>query len=174
MLFPSSVRLPLVLLSFVNLVHYLLQCNYLYYTTIFNELLCFLGIKPPLLPHVYKFKYFLSSGNYEVGGPLFIRTSDKTSSFHGPTLASSPPLFSTCSFDHSNANHIEDVPMSLSGSSFSVENDQPIKSKVGIKKKNLDVIKKFQEKWATKLPWAKLFIGKMEPSTLSNIGFVLK
>jgi len=31
--------------------------------------------------------------------------------------------------------------MSLSGSSLSVENDQPIKSKVGIKKRNLDVIK---------------------------------
>jgi hypothetical protein len=136
--------------------------------------LCSLCIKGPLLPHVYKFKYFFSFGNYEVGGLLLIRTGDKTFSFHGPILASSPPLFSTCSFDHSNANHIEVVPMSLSGSSLNVENDQPIKSKVDIKKRNLNIIKKFQEKWVIKLPWAELFIGKMEPCTLSNIRFVLR
>jgi hypothetical protein len=47
----------------------------------------------------------------------------------------------------SNANHIEDVPMSLSGSSPSVEDDKPIQPKVGIKKKNYDATKRFQEKW---------------------------
>jgi hypothetical protein len=71
---------------------------------------------PPLLPHAYKFKNFFSSKNSEVGGPLVIPTSDKTSSYHGPTLPSSPPLFSSYSFDPSNANHIEDVPMFFNGS----------------------------------------------------------
>jgi hypothetical protein len=80
---------------------------------------------------------------YEVGGSLVIRTSDKTSASYGPTLASSLHLFSSCSFDPSSAYHIKDVPMSLSGSSLSPKNDRPIKSKVGIKKRNLDVIRKF-------------------------------
>ncbi len=70
---------------------------------------------PPLLPHVYKFKNFFSSKNSEVGAPLGIPTSDKTSSSHGPTLPSSPPLFFSYSYDPSNANHIEDVPMSFNG-----------------------------------------------------------
>ncbi len=63
---------------------------------------------PTLLSHAYKFKYFFSSRNSEVGGPLVIPTNEKKSSFHGPTLPSSPPLFSSYSFDPSNANHIED------------------------------------------------------------------
>jgi hypothetical protein len=71
---------------------------------------------PPLLPHAYKFKYFFSSKNSKVGGILVIPINDKTSSSHGPTLPSFLPLFSSCGFDPSNANHIEDVPMSLSGS----------------------------------------------------------
>jgi hypothetical protein len=33
---------------------------------------------------------------------------------------------------------------------------------VGIKKKNYDAIKKFQEKWATQLPWVELFVGEDE------------
>jgi len=68
---------------------------------------------PPLLPHGYKFKYFFSSRNSKVGGLLVIPTNDKAYSSHGPALLSSPPLFSSCSCDPSNANHIEDVPMSL-------------------------------------------------------------
>jgi hypothetical protein len=108
----------------------------------------------------YKFKCFFSSKNSKVGGLLFIYTSDKTSSYHGLVLPSSPPLFSSCGSNPSNANHIENVPMSLSGSSPSAENDKPIQPKVGIKKKNYDATRKFQEKWATKLPWEKLFIGK--------------
>ncbi len=71
-------------------------------------------------------KYFSSSRNSEAGGPLVIPTSDKTSSYHGPTFASPPPLFSSCNFDPSNADHIENVPMSLSGSSPNAKDDQPI------------------------------------------------
>jgi hypothetical protein len=98
---------------------------------------------PPLLPHVYKFKYFFSFKNYEASGSLVIPTSDKTSSYHGPTLTSSPPLFSNCSFDPSNANHIEDVPMFLSGSFPCPEDDQPIQFQGRHQEEELDVIKKF-------------------------------
>jgi hypothetical protein len=77
---------------------------------------------------------------------------------HGPTFPSSPPLFCNCSCNLSNADHIEDVPMSLNGSSPSAKDDKPIQPKVSIKKRNYDVIRKFQEKWATKLPWAELFV----------------
>jgi hypothetical protein len=116
---------------------------------------------PPLLPHAYKFKYFYSSRNFEVGGPFVIPTSDKTSSSH-------------CNFEPSNVDHIENVPMPLNGSSPNAKDDKPIQPKVGIKKRNYDVINKFQEKWATQLPWAKLFARKMEPCTLSNARFILK
>jgi hypothetical protein len=97
---------------------------------------------PPLLPHAYKFKYF-SSKNSKVGGPFVIPTSDKTFSSHGLTFPSSPPLFSSCSFDPSNVDHIEDVPMPLNESSPSVKDDKRIQPKVNIKKKNYDAIKKF-------------------------------
>jgi hypothetical protein len=113
---------------------------------------------PPLLPHVYKFKYLSSSRNFEVGGLLVIPTSDKTSSSYDLVLPSSPPLFSSCNFDPSNANHIEDVPMSLNGSSPNAKDDKPIQLKVSIKKKNYDAIRKFQEKWVAKLPWEELFV----------------
>jgi hypothetical protein len=85
--------------------------------------------------------------NSKVSGSLIIPTSDKTSSFHGPTLPYFPPLFSSYDFDPSNANHIEDVPMSFSESSPSAKDDKPIQPKVGIKKRNYDVTKKFQEIW---------------------------
>jgi hypothetical protein len=97
---------------------------------------------PPLLPHAYKFKYFFSSKNSNVGGLLVIPTSDKTSSFHGLALPSSP-LFSSCGFDPSNVDHIEDVPMSLSGSFPNAKDNEPIQSKVNIKKRNYDAIRKF-------------------------------
>ncbi len=61
--------------------------------------------------------------------------------------------------------------MSLNWSSLSAENDKPIQPKVRIKKKNYDATKKFQEKWATKLPWAKLFIGEDGPYALSIARF---
>jgi hypothetical protein len=93
---------------------------------------------PPLLPHVYKLKYFSSFRNFEVGGLFVIPTNDKTSSFYCLTFPSSPPLFSSCNFDPSNANHIEDVPMSFSGFSPNVKDDKPIQPKVSIKKKNYD------------------------------------
>jgi len=96
---------------------------------------------PPLLPHAYKFKNF-SSRNFEVGRPFVIPTSDTTFSFHGRTFPSSPPLFSNCSFDPSNVDHIENVPMPLNRSSPSVKDDKPIQLKVGIKKRNYDAIKK--------------------------------
>jgi hypothetical protein len=38
------------------------------------------------------------------------------------------------------------VPISLNGSSPSAEDDKPIQPKVGIKKRNYDAIRKFQEK----------------------------
>jgi hypothetical protein len=122
---------------------------------------------PPLLPHVYKFKYFSSSKNFEVGGPLVIPINDKTSSSYGLALPSSPPLFSTCNSNPSNANHIENVTMSLNGSSPNVEDDKPIQPKVGIKKKNYDATKKFQEKWVVKLPWEELFVR--EDGTLHTL-----
>jgi hypothetical protein len=108
-----------------------------------------------ILLFTYKFKYFFSSKNFEVGGPLVIPTSDKATSYHGPILPSSPLLFSNYVSNPSNANHIEVIPMFLSGLSPSAENDKPIQPKVGIKKKNYDATKKFQEKWATKFPWEK-------------------
>jgi hypothetical protein len=70
------------------------------------------------------------------------------------------PLFSSCDSNPSNANHIENVPMFLRGSSPSAKIDKPIQPKVGIKKKNYDATRKFQEKWATKLPWEKMFLGE--------------
>jgi hypothetical protein len=97
-----------------------------------------------VLSFTYKFNY-LSSNNSEVGGLLVILTSDKISFYHGHV--SSPPLFFNRDYNPSNADLIEDVPMFFSGSSPSVEDDKPIQPKVGIKKKNYDVAKKFQEKW---------------------------
>jgi hypothetical protein len=48
-------------------------------------------------------------------------------------------------------------------------------SKVGVKKWNYDAIKKFQDKWVAKFPWAWVgYLGKMEVCTLSNVEFVLK
>jgi hypothetical protein len=142
MLLSSSMGLSRMLFFFADLVHCLLQHNCFYCTTILSELSCFLGTMPPLLPHAYKFKYFISFKSYEVGQPLVTPNSDKTSSCHGPTLASSPALFSSCSFDPSNANHIKDVPMSLNGSSPSAKDGQPIQFKVGIEKRNLGAIRK--------------------------------
>jgi hypothetical protein len=63
--------------------------------------------------------------------------------------------------------------MSLSGSSPSIEDDKPIQPKVGIKKRNYDATKQFQEKWVAKLPWAELFVR--EDGTLhiiTNHGFL--
>jgi hypothetical protein len=99
-----------------------------------------------VLSFIYKFNY-LSTNNSKVGGLLVIPTSDKTSFYHGHVSPSSPPLFSICDYSPSNADHIEDIPMSLSGSSPSSEDDKPIQPKVNIKKKNYDATKKFQEKW---------------------------
>jgi hypothetical protein len=92
---------------------------------------------PPLLPHVYKFKFLFSSKNSKVGGLLVIPTSDKTSSYHGLALPSSPPLFSSCGFDPSNVDHIEDVTMSTNGSFPNVKDIEPIQSKASVMKKVL-------------------------------------
>ncbi len=110
---------------------------------------------------IYKFNY-LSTNNSEVGGLLVISTSDKRSFYHGHVSPSSLPLFSNCDYSPSNADHIEDIPMSLNGSSPSSEDDKPIQPKVNIKKKNYDVTKKVPRKMVTKLAWAKLFIGEDE------------
>jgi hypothetical protein len=55
-----------------------------------------------------------------------IPTSDKTFSSYGRTFASFPPLFFGWNFDPSNADHIESVPMSLSGSFPGPKDDQSI------------------------------------------------
>jgi hypothetical protein len=47
--------------------------------------------------------------------------------------------------------------MSFCEFSHTHEENLPIPSKVGIKKQNYDVTKKFQDKWVMKLPWAQLF-----------------
>jgi hypothetical protein len=48
--------------------------------------------------------YFQNFKNFEVSGPLFIPTNDKTFWFHGFDLASSLLLFFNYNFDISNAN----------------------------------------------------------------------
>jgi len=73
-------------------------------------------------------------------------------------ITSFHPLFFGCNYDPSSANHNEDVLMSLNGFSPNLENNEPIPFKVGIKKRNYDAIRKFQDKWATIFPWVKLFI----------------
>ncbi len=72
---------------------------------------------------------------------------DKTFSSHGPTLPSSPPLFSSWSFDPSNADHIEDVPMPLNGSSPSAKDDKPIPFV------SMQIVKKLWRIWG--LMWKK-------------------
>jgi hypothetical protein len=67
-------------------------------------------------------------------------------------------FISNYSSNPSNANHIEDVPMSFNESSPSAEDDKPNQPKVGIKKRNYDVTRKFQETWLAKFPWVKLFV----------------
>ncbi len=114
-----------------------------YNALLFLMLLFFFVTMPPLLPHAYKFNYLFSSRNFKVGGPLIIIASDKTFSFHGFDLASSPFLFSSCKFNPSNADHTKDVFMSLNGSSPNPEDNMPIPSKVGIKKQNYDATRKF-------------------------------
>jgi hypothetical protein len=51
--------------------------------------------------------------NSKVGGPIVIPTNDKAYSSHGSTLPSSHPLFSSCSCDPFDVDHIEYVPISL-------------------------------------------------------------
>jgi hypothetical protein len=48
--------------------------------------------------------------------------------------------------------------MSLNESSHTIEKNLPILSKVGVKKWNYDVSRKFQNKWTSKVPWVELFI----------------
>ncbi len=48
----------------------------------------------------------------------------------------------------------------LVGLPLTDEDDKPIQPKVGIKKKNYDARRKFQEKRVAKLPWAELFVGE--------------
>jgi len=94
---------------------------------------------PPLLPHAYKFKYFFSFKNFEVGGPLVNPINDNAYPFHGLIVPSFPPLFYSYSCDPSNVDHIEYVPMSLLvGLPPTNEDDKPIQPKVGIKKKNYE------------------------------------
>jgi hypothetical protein len=50
--------------------------------------------------------------------------------------------------------------MSLSGSSPNPKDNLPIPSKVGIKKRNYDAIRKFQDRSVIELPWVELSIRK--------------
>jgi hypothetical protein len=107
----------------------------------------------PLFLHVYKFKYFFSTKNNVASCPHFILACHVASSCCG-ALPSSLPLFFSCNFDPSNLHHIE-VVMSLNRFFYTGEESLPILSKVEIKKQDYDTIRKFQNKWFTKFPWAK-------------------
>ncbi len=67
-------------------------------------------------------------------------------------------MFFGCNYDLSNANHNEDLFMSLNGSFLNLENYLPISFKIGIKKWNYDATRKFQDKWAPKFSWVELYI----------------
>ncbi len=139
----------------------------------FFVLFSFVVTNPPLLLHVYKFKYLFSTKNNVVSCPPFILACHVTFSCCG-ALPSSLPLFSSCNYDPSNLDHIEVVVMSLNRSSYTHEESLLILSKVGIKKQDYDTTRKFQNKLFTKLSWAKCLQGKMEACTLSKVIFVLK
>jgi hypothetical protein len=68
-----------------------------------------------------------------MGDPFIHLIYDVVFSSHG-FISSFPPLFSISSYDPSSLNHIEDVVMSLSGSSHILKEDLPIPSKVGLTK----------------------------------------
>jgi hypothetical protein len=86
--------------------------------------------------------YFQNFKNFEVGGPLFIPTNDKTFSSHGFDFTFFFPLFFYYNFDISNAYHTTYVLMSLNGFSPNPKNNLPIPSKVRIKKENYYVTRK--------------------------------
>jgi hypothetical protein len=109
---------------------------------------------PPLLLHAYKFKYFFSIKNNVVSCHPFILACHVTYSCCG-ALPSSLPLFSSCNSNLSNLDHIEVVVMSLNRSSYTREESLSTLYKVGIKKQDYDITRKFQNKWFTKFPWAK-------------------
>jgi hypothetical protein len=76
---------------------------------------------------------FFSYNNLAMGGPFISFTCDVVFSSHG-VIPSFPPLFSISSYNPSNLNRIEDVVMSLNGSSHILKEDLPIPSKVGLTK----------------------------------------
>jgi hypothetical protein len=57
--------------------------------------------------------------------------------------------------------------MFLSGSFLSAKDNEPVQSKVSIKKRNYDAIGKVIGKMGCKLAWAQLFVG--EDGTLHTI-----
>jgi hypothetical protein len=70
-----------------------------------------------------------SSKNHVVSGYFVIPTCDVAFSFHD-IVSFSPPLFFHCSSNLSNLNEIEDVVMSLCGSSQTFKKNLPIPLKV--------------------------------------------
>jgi hypothetical protein len=93
-----------------------------------------------------------------VGGLLLIFDPNVISFFHG-LQRSSLALFSPCNFDRSNVDHDDDV-MSLDEFDPTPKIDLFIvPSKSTIQKINYDASRKFQYSWATKLPWAKFYLG---------------
>jgi hypothetical protein len=113
---------------------------------------------PPDLPQSYIFKYFFSNRNLVVGGPLLIYDPNVISTSRG-LQRSSLLLFSPCNFDPSNVDHDDDV-MSLDEFDPTLKIDLFIVPfELTIQKKNYDASRKFQYSWATKLPWAKFYLG---------------
>ncbi len=122
---------------------------------------------PFQLPQSYKFKFFYSSRNpIAMDVPLLIDDQNGAFFSHSP-LTSSLPLFSFGTFDLTNLDN-DDV-MFFRESVTPLEEGLPnahllekglhtVKSKPRVKKWNYDTTKKFQDSWATKLPWAKLYV----------------
>jgi hypothetical protein len=91
-------------------------------------------------PQSYKFKYFYSSRNLTIVGPLVILDANVASLSHNP-FTSSPPFLSIGSYNFSfidpNLEHNENVVMSLTGSPCFLEEGLPnIYSKPTTKKQN--------------------------------------
>jgi hypothetical protein len=119
-----------------------------------SSLAIFCCHKATITPTCLQVQIFFFTKNNVVSCHPFIFAYHVISSCCG-ALPSSFPLFSSCNFDPSNLDHIEVVVMSLNRSSYTYEESLSILSKVGIKKQDYDITRKFQNKWFTKFPWVK-------------------
>jgi hypothetical protein len=92
-------------------------------------------------------------------GPFIIDDHSGVSSFH-VFLSSSPPLFSLVKFYPLNQDD-ENFVISLRESSTALKEEGLLttQSKLGVKKRNYDAIRKFQDSWVLKPPWVELCVG---------------